>query len=90
VVFHRIAPFMAWKQATAVTLACELIEPESGYCVGVAAHERTPAPPAAVDQVELRQVEWLPDASVDPAVTAPWHGFRHARSSDGYPYTKQH
>ena len=38
--FRRIATFMAWKQATAFTLACELIEPDCVYCVGIAAHER--------------------------------------------------
>ena len=74
--FRRIATFMAWKQATAFTLACELIEPDCVYCVGIAAHQRYAClalierRPQPWTKASFGTVEWLPDASIDPAVTA--------------------
>lgn len=36
---RRVSAFMAWKQALGFTLASELIEPDSIYCLGVTAKE---------------------------------------------------
>lgn len=73
---RRIGTFLAWKQATAFTLACELSDPDCVYCVGIAGRERhaclarirrhpKPWTPASFDTIE-----WLPDASIDPVIGA--------------------
>lgn len=73
---RRIATFLAWKQATAFTLACELADPDCVYCVGIAGCERhaclarirrhpKPWTPANFDAIEL-----LSDASIDPVIAA--------------------
>ena len=72
----RIGTFMTWKQATAFTLASELVDPDCVYCVGVAGCERyaclsrirrhpTPWTAASFDAVE-----WLPAAAIDPVIAA--------------------
>lgn len=73
-VLRALATFMVWKQALAFTLASELVEPDSVYCVGIAPAERhaclarvrrVPKPWKAAS---FGTVEWLPAASIDPAI----------------------
>jgi hypothetical protein len=74
--FRRIATFMAWKQATAFSLACELTEPDCVYSVGNAAHQRHAClaliqrRPQPWTKANFGNVEWLPDASIDPVISA--------------------
>ncbi|MGO9987007.1 MAG: hypothetical protein ACLPIX_22715 [Rhodomicrobium sp.] len=72
VILRNLALFMAWKQALGFTLASELYEPDSVYCVGLMGKERhaclaritrEPKPWTAKN---FGAVEWLPDSSIDP------------------------
>lgn len=36
---RRLAKFMAWKQAIAFTLACEIFDPDAVFCAGISASE---------------------------------------------------
>lgn len=73
---RRIATFLVWKQAFAFTLASELHEPDSVYCVGVSIAERH----ACLSRITRRPqpwtashfgaVEWLPASSIDPVIAA--------------------
>ena len=74
VIFRNLGLFMAWKQALGFTLASELFEPDSVYCVGLLPKERfaclarirrEPKPWTAKN---FGVVEWLPDASIDPVL----------------------
>ena len=74
-VFHHLGLFMAWKQAVGFTLASELYEPDSVYCVGYTRQERRaclarisrfPRPWRARN---FGSVEWLPDSSIDPMLS---------------------
>lgn len=73
-ILRNLALLLAWKQASAFTLASELYEPDSVYCVGIGYKERhaclariarEPKPWTARN---FGPVEWLPDASIDPAL----------------------
>ena len=75
VIFRNLELFMAWKQALGFTLASELYEPDSVYCVGFMGKERyaclariarTPKPWTAKN---FGPVEWLPDSSIDPMLS---------------------
>ena len=75
VIFRNLALFMAWKQALGFTLASELYQPDSVYCVGfmgkerhacLARIERTPKPWTARN---FGPVEWLPESSIDPMLS---------------------
>ena len=74
ILLGHLATFMAWKQALAFTLACELFSPDCVWCCGIARNERhacisridrEPRPWAA-KSFEL--VEWLPVSSIDPVI----------------------
>jgi hypothetical protein len=74
-IFHNLELFMAWKQALGFTLASELYQPDSVYCVGFMGRERhaclariarAPKPWAAKN---FGPVEWLPDSSIDPMLS---------------------
>ena len=73
---RRVGTFLAWKQATAFTLACETYEPDAVYCVGISAHERHGCiarirrEPKPWSKANFGAVEWLPESSIDPAVVA--------------------
>jgi hypothetical protein len=85
----NIALFMAAKQALAFTLASELITPDSAYCAGISYKERyacishiarEPKPWTANN---FGQIEWLPEASIDPAIATPLpKGARHITIGD--------
>lgn len=73
---RRIGTFLAWKRATAFTLASELVDPDCVYCVGVAGRERHaclsrirryPTPWSAAN---FGTIEWLPETSIDPVIAA--------------------
>jgi hypothetical protein len=66
---------MTWKQALGFTLASELCQPDSVYCVGFMGRERhaclaritrTPKPWTAKN---FGPVGWLPDSSIDPMLS---------------------
>jgi hypothetical protein len=72
VVFRNVGLFMAYKQVLGFTLASELIEPDSVYCVGIAPRQsfaclarirREPRPWSADN---FGPVEWMPESSIDP------------------------
>ncbi len=74
VILRNLSLFMAWKQALGFTLASELYEPDSVYCVGLFPKERfaclarirrEPKPWTAKN---FGSVEWLPEASIDPTL----------------------
>jgi hypothetical protein len=71
---RALALFLAWKQALAFTFASEIYTPDAVYCVGIgprerfaciARIERNPKPWTAKN---FSPAEWLPDASIDPAM----------------------
>lgn len=71
---RRLSTFMAWKQVRAFSMACEMYEPDAVYCVGLGVNEqhhclarirRQPRPWASNN---FGNVEWLPGASIDPAI----------------------
>ena len=73
---RRIATFMAWKQVAGFSLTVETFEPDAVYCVGISVREkiscmarikREPRPWTAVN---FSQVEWLQEASIDPAIAS--------------------
>lgn len=73
-ILRAMSTFMAWKQASAFTLASELIETDCVYCAGISAGERyaclsrirrAPKPWTAAN---FGAVEWLPASSIDPAI----------------------
>ena len=73
---RRLSTFMVWRQALGFTMAVETYEPDAVYCVGVGQDERHnclarinrhPRPWTARN---FGPVEWLPPASIDPAVIA--------------------
>ena len=72
VIFRNLALFMAWKQALGFTLASELYEPDSVYCVGFMGKERHAClariarAPKSWTAKNFGAVEWLPDSSIDP------------------------
>ena len=75
IILGHLATYMAWKQALAFTLACELTTPEGVWCCGVAragrhacmAHiAREPRPWTAKN---FGGIEWLPPASIDPVIS---------------------
>ncbi len=63
---------MAWKQASAFTFASELIKPDAVYCVGINPKEllaclaRIAREPRPWTATSFGEVEWLPEASIDP------------------------
>ena len=73
---RRVGTLLAWKQATAFTLACETYEPDAVYCVGISANERHACiarirrHPKPWTKANFSAVEWLPEASIDPVVAA--------------------
>lgn len=75
-IFGRLGLFMAWKRTLTFTLATELIEPDAVYCVGVAPGERHSClalirrSPRPWTPENFGPVEWMPPASIDPAVAA--------------------
>jgi hypothetical protein len=73
-VFRVLSTFLAWKRALAFTLATELYEPDSVYCVGVAPSEhhaclahivRQPRPWTVAN---FGPVEWQAAAAIDPMI----------------------
>ncbi|MFY9640077.1 MAG: hypothetical protein WAK07_04090, partial [Rhodomicrobium sp.] len=74
VILRNLSLFMAWKQALGFTLASELYNPDSVYCVGIMLKERhaclariTREPkPWTANNFGL--VEWLPESSIDPVL----------------------
>jgi hypothetical protein len=72
VILRNLALFMAWKQALGFTLASELYEPDSAYCVGFMHKER-----------HACLARRLPDSSIDPALSdlLP-HGAREMTTRD--------
>ncbi len=89
VILRNLALFMAWKQALGFTLASELYEPDSVYCVGFMPKERH----ACLARIgrerkpwtakNFGEVEWLPDSSIDPTLfdLLP-HGAREMTTRD--------
>lgn len=73
-VLRALALFMAWKQALAFTFASELIKPDAVYCVGISPKERLAClarinrQPKPWTLKNFGPVEWLPEASIDPAM----------------------
>jgi hypothetical protein len=73
---HRIGTFFAWKQATAFTLATELVDPDCVYCVGIAGRERYAClariqrHPKPWTAASFGPTEWLPDASINPVIAS--------------------
>ena len=73
-IFRALGTFMAWKQASAFTLASELVEPDCVYCVGLAAGgrfaclSRIRRHPRPWTPASFGAVEWLPAASIDPMI----------------------
>lgn len=74
-IFRNFELFMTWKQALGFTLASELYQPDSVYCVGFMGRERhaclaritrTPKPWTVKN---FGPVEWLPDSSIDPMLS---------------------
>jgi hypothetical protein len=73
-VLRALALFLAWKQALAFTFASEIYTPDAVYCVGISPKERH----ACIARIECEpkpwtaknfsSVEWLPQASIDPAM----------------------
>lgn len=79
----RVSLFMAWRRALGFTLATEIFTPDAVYCVGVTASERQcclariAREPQPWTKANFGPVEWLPAASIDPAIVAllpvrPW------------------
>ncbi len=75
IILRNLALFMAWKQTAAFTLASELYEPDSVYCVGIGYKERyaclarirrEPKPWTAKN---FGEIEWLPEISIDPMLS---------------------
>ncbi|MGA7328389.1 MAG: hypothetical protein WBX25_28835, partial [Rhodomicrobium sp.] len=72
VIFHNLSLFMAWKQALGFTLASELIEPDSVYCVAIMPREsvgciaRIRREPRPWTRANFGEVEWLPESAIDP------------------------
>ena len=73
-ILGHLATYMAWKQALAFTLACELKRPDSVWCCGVARTvrhtcmaqiAREPRPWTAKN---FGAIEWLPATSIDPVI----------------------
>jgi hypothetical protein len=71
---RRLEAFMDWKRAAAFCLCVEAHEPDAVYAVGISRQERHsclariarhPKPWTAAN---FGTVEWLPDASIDPAI----------------------
>ena len=73
---RRVGTLLAWKQASAFTLASELFEPDCVYCVGISAFERHAClarirrHPKPWTKANFGAVEWLPKSSIDPVITA--------------------
>ena len=73
-IFRALSTFMAWKQALAFTLASELYEPDSIYCVGISPREhfaclaRVRRDPKPWTKASFGPVEWLPVSSIDPMI----------------------
>ena len=73
---QRFETFMAWKSARAFTIATELHTPDAVWCAGIARGERTAClsritrHPAPWTKANFGPVEWLPAASIDPAIIA--------------------
>ena len=73
-ILRALALFMAWKQALAFTFASELIQPDAVYCVGISPKERFAClarisrEPRPWTSRSFGAVEWLPEASIDPAL----------------------
>ena len=71
-VLRNLSLFMAWKQALGFTLASELYEPDSVYCVGLFPKERLAClarirrEPKPWTAKNFGAVEWLPESSIDP------------------------
>ncbi|MGO9545208.1 MAG: hypothetical protein ACLPPF_10480 [Rhodomicrobium sp.] len=69
---RNLSLFMAWKQALGFTLASELYEPDSVYCVGLFPKERLAClarirrEPKPWTAKNFGAVEWLPESSIDP------------------------
>jgi hypothetical protein len=72
VALHNVALFMAYKQTLGFTLASELIEPSSVYCVGITPKERVAClarirrEPKPWTAANFGAVEWMPESSIDP------------------------
>ena len=71
-VFRHLSLFMAWKQALGFTLASELYEPDSVYCVGYMRQERAAClacitrQPTPWTASNFGPVLWLADHTLDP------------------------
>jgi hypothetical protein len=72
VILRNLSLLMAWKQAFVFTLASELIEPDSVYCLGVTYKEshaclaRIRREPRPWTGRNFGPVEWLTENSIDP------------------------
>ena len=74
IILGNLATYMAWKQALAFTIACELLSPDCVWCCGIARTERH----ACISPIVHRSrpwtarnfgpVEWLPVAAIDPII----------------------
>lgn len=75
-VLRALGTFMVWKQASALTFAAELQEPDSVSCAGISASERIAClarirrHPRPWTARSFGPVEWLPEVSIDPAIAA--------------------
>jgi hypothetical protein len=55
---RRVSAFMGWKQALGFTLASELVEPDSVYCLGVSAREVC----ACLSRIRRRPRPWTKES----------------------------
>jgi hypothetical protein len=73
---RRLETFMQWKRASAFCLAVETYEPDALYAVGISKHERANClarirrEPKPWTSANFGAIEWLPESSIDPSLTA--------------------
>ena len=74
IILGHLATYMAWKQALAFTLACELVILDCVWCCGIARAERhaclsrVAREPRPWTVKNFETVEWLPVATIDPVI----------------------
>ena len=73
-ILAHLATYMAWKQALAFTIACELITPDSVWCCGIArtvrhaCMARIAREPRPWTSENFGAIEWLSCDSIDAAI----------------------
>ena len=82
---RKVGTFLAWKQAIAVTMATELVEPDCVICIGITADtalgclSRITREPRPWTSASFGPVEWLPASALDGDVL---DALRSCRSTD--------